>query len=93
MNFFTKYKLRNRSLLYLYWFFSFTGLVIAYSIIKYMKVIYYGDWMFKNLDPYKLDHVIWFVDNHLKIFGYPLFLVIAGTFIIDLVLRKVYVRI
>ena len=92
MNFMTKYRIRNRSLLILSWFFSLTGLVIAYTTIKYMKVIYYGDWMFENVDPFKYKHTLWLIDNELKVLGFPLVLTIVVTFLVDTVMRRLFIR-
>jgi hypothetical protein len=93
MSFKVKYFFRNITLDLLYWFFSFTGLTIVYGFIKYMKVIYYHDWMFKNINPFELKSISWLLDHYIRVGSYSIFTVLLISFVADLFLRRVYVRI
>ncbi len=93
LNFKRQYTLRNTTLSFLYWFMSLSFLVIAYSTIKYVKVIYYGNWMFENVNPFSMQSINWLLDNYFTIGGYSVFTVLFLSLIADIFLRRVYVRI
>lgn len=93
MNFKAKYKLRNNILRALYWCFSFTSLLTAYTFIRWQKFVYYGDWILEGFDRSQPDHCWWVVKNELGIYDiaiYWCFLIALAT---DLILRKSFVKI
>lgn len=93
MDFKKRYNLRNTTLKYLYWFVSLSGLVSAYGLIKYIKLLYYNERMFKNVNPYELDSLIWLNESYFTVGGYSLLAVLVFTIFLDIGLRKVYVKI
>ncbi len=92
MNFKMRYMVKNYSMRAVYWLFGVTSLLSAYTYIRWQKVIYYTDWLFKNADLNRPEDIKWIIDNYMHVNNisiYWCFVIAIGA---DLVLRKIFIR-
>ena len=92
MNFKYKYMIRNKTLSVLSWFCGLTSLTLVYTFIRWQKVKYYGDSMYDNLDLSDSNHIEQLYNSYFQIGGYSIVWCLLLAFVIDLIIRKIFIR-
>ncbi len=92
MNFKYKYMIRNKSISVLSWFCGLTSLTFVYTFIKWQKVKYYGNSMYDNLDLSDSNHIEQLYNSYFQIGGYSIVWCLLLAFAIDLITRKIFIR-
>jgi len=84
--------LRGKIINMLSWFCSLTSLILVYGLIKWQKVFYFGDRMYRYINLTNPRHVLDLFENYFLIGGYSIFLCLLIAFPIDLLIRKTIIR-
>ena len=92
MNFKTKYIIRNFSLRAFYWCFGVTSLLSAYTYIRWQKVVYYTDWLFKNANLNRPEDVKWIIKNYMHVNEISIYWCFVIAIVTDLILRKLFIK-
>ena len=93
MKFKNKYMIRNKTIGALSWLCGLTSLTLVYTFIKWQKVKYYGDRMYDNLDLNNSNHIEHLYSTYFEIGGYSILWCLLLAFVVDLIIRKIFIRI
>lgn len=88
MNFYKKYLMRRRVLKVLCYPFSLVSLWIVFFTIKWFKLLFYGDWVYENVNPYSISHLCQISGDYFVVGGFTIFSSFLIALILDYGFRK-----